>query len=84
MTVWHKQHHNMLSSSQKKENLCLTAKITENLPPIMMIILVPQMMHTMRGIRKAMSKGVMMGVTDILMDMCMVTHALTMIITKTC
>ena len=29
------------------------------------------------GIRKAMSKGVMMGVTDILMDMCMVTHALT-------
>lgn len=34
-------------------------------------------MHTMRGIRKAMSKGVMMGVTDILMDMCMVTHALT-------
>ena len=49
-----------------------------------MIKLVPQMMHTMRGIRKAMSKGVMMGVTDILMDMCMVTHALTMIITKTC
>ena len=43
-----------------------------------MIILVPQMMHTMRGIRKAMSKDVMMGVTEILMDMCMVTHVLTM------